>query len=342
MSEGIAWRGPSVALVLAALGLAALAPQSAAQDAAARSVTIRGHIVDGGDGAPLSGAVVHIDSLDLALVSGPDGAFTIEDIALGTYRMQVTRFGYRTLSGDITVDRPGEFTLQMGRVPEPDTSRGPGRILGRVLEDETGRPMEDATITLDGSARRQVSDEHGRFAFEEVAPGRHAIGVEHLGYEPREDSLLVFSGRTFDVELRVPVDPLELGGLTVTAEARIRRLEVGGYYRRREQGLGRQWTHRAIEERQPMYVTDLLTTIPGVTVDRGTIPPTVRSRRTVSFGSATGCEVPVFLDGLRVPGFDLDDLDPYSIEAMEFYHGSAETPIEYSMGCGLLLVWLRY
>ncbi|HEV8497944.1 MAG TPA: hypothetical protein VGQ56_13815 [Gemmatimonadaceae bacterium] len=68
-------------------------------------------------------------------------------------------------------------------------------------------------------------------------------------------------------------------------------------------------------------------------------------------GMLTACYSLVYLDGVVMNGsreptepFDINSIAPEQIEAMEFYAGSAETPLKYSRAgsnCGVLAIWRR-
>jgi hypothetical protein len=64
---------------------------------------------------------------------------------------------------------------------------------------------------------------------------------------------------------------------------------------------------------------------------------------------AVGCYSLVYVDGMLMNGtkeptepFDVNQIPPDQVEAIEYYAGPAETPLEYSkMGtkCGVLVIW---
>ena len=69
-----------------------------------------------------------------------------------------------------------------------------GSITGVVVDSATGKPVSEAVVTVSQrptegsagtiSARRQLTDEAGRFAFRDCGPGTYTIGVSRLGYFP--------------------------------------------------------------------------------------------------------------------------------------------------------------
>jgi len=57
-----------------------------------------------------------------------------------------------------------------------------GTITGQVIDQETGRPLADAIVSIEGSARTTTTDRSGRFRLNDVAGGTQSIRVRALGY----------------------------------------------------------------------------------------------------------------------------------------------------------------
>lgn len=87
------------------------------------------------------------------------------------------------------------------------------QLSGRVLDAASGRPLTLATIEIPGLKRFTTTDTEGRFQFDRVPAGEHALVVHLVGY--RDHSRPVTTGAP--VELRLQEDPVLLAGLTVTA-----------------------------------------------------------------------------------------------------------------------------
>ena len=303
-------------------------------------VSIVGRIVDGSTGEPLRGALVHVRELGFTTFTDPTGDFRLDTVPRGTYAMTVTLGGYRMAQGEFTISQSGSFVLPLWR-SDLSPSTAASRVLGRVLDRESGSPLIGALLRLSGLGASRISDSEGRFEFGEIVPGHYVLTVEYLGYGTREDSLFIPPDRTLTLDVRLGVEPIALEGITVEVEARSRWLELEGLYGRKEEGTGRQWTVEDIRERNPHYLTDLVQLVPGLNVARDGFRTTVLSRRRVSLNSGS-CALPVYVDGFPVPDFNLDGLDPSTVEALEVYHGIVETPIQYQNHCGVILVWLKH
>ncbi|MDX1577740.1 MAG: carboxypeptidase regulatory-like domain-containing protein [Gemmatimonadota bacterium] len=227
---------------------------------------------------------------------------------------------------------------------------GPGDLVGRVVDRETGEPVASADITVHGEGSRAQTDARGYFRLEEVLPGDHVVEIAHLGFEPVTEVVSVVADRTVDLRVELSADPIELEPLVVTA-LRDRRLELRGYYERRRwgerSGLGTFFDAAEIERRVPAATTSLLREVPGVRVrcsgSRDCFPESSRT---------TGCRrMNVYLNGTLALG--VERLDPTSIDelvrpseiaGLEVYAGGASVPAEYSGTtgrCGAVVIWTK-
>lgn len=226
------------------------------------------------------------------------------------------------------------------------------RIEGRVLEDETGEPLDGTTVELLSNRGdpldREVTDERGRFRFEVEDREGIRLRAARLGYEDNVTPLLHLENRRyFEVEVRLSTDAILLAPLEVVARSESRTPYVADFEHRRRRGMGRYITRETIEERDPSRVTDLLAEMPGVRLlgqGRG-------SRRTVVMGRGTGsCPASIWVDGLQVnrgpAGSDLaldDVVSPESVYGIEVYRGSSTVPPDFvhDGACGVIVVWTR-
>jgi hypothetical protein len=105
-----------------------------------------------------------------------------------------------------------------GQVPGP---QGPtGRILGRVIDRETGRAMQGAQVLVVGTRLGAAADLDGRYEIPRVPAGVVAVVARQIGYRPvRFDSIVVRAGQPTTVNFGMASAPSVLAGVTVTAEA---------------------------------------------------------------------------------------------------------------------------
>lgn len=226
----------------------------------------------------------------------------------------------------------------------------PARVVGHVLEEESGRGIDGAQVRL-GRATidlRRPTDGFGYFAFPNVQPGIYQLLVDHIGYGTRRDSIEILGGQLYDLELRLAVEPVELEPLVVEVVRWQVSPRLWGFYERVDHGLGDFITRDEIERRQPLRVTHLIAEIPGVSIVNRPGPSDYivlnRYKRFDPSGRPGPCLPVVYLDGYRTGG-SLDDLVfPSDVEGVEVYKGLAEYPAEFGSPdarCGVVAVWTR-
>jgi hypothetical protein len=223
----------------------------------------------------------------------------------------------------------------------------PARVLGRVVDFETGAPIASATVRLEEAGLERLTDEQGRFTFPEVPPGPHEITLAHLAYGEHAVSIRARGGDTLELHIRLPQTAIALEG--VVATARSRRAKVA---RMRATPL-RLLDRDDIDELglTARHVGDLVRTLPGLTVREGghadsgiCIEATQRIR---SSRTARRCEmVKVYVDDVPLPAEDasyyLPNLPLGDIESIE-YLKPMEAGARYGTGAGqgVLLIYTR-
>jgi len=64
-----------------------------------------------------------------------------------------------------------------------------GRITGRVIEAETGRPILRAEVTLGDATHRSLTDLDGRFFLQNVPPGTCTVDVRQIGFTAKRATM---------------------------------------------------------------------------------------------------------------------------------------------------------
>jgi hypothetical protein len=330
-------------------------------------VALRGTVLDAVTGQPVQGVIVSMSDLGIQEVTGPEGTFVLTEVPLGPHMLAIQRDGYETRSGRLTVDQGGDMVLRMNPLGGPGPA-GMSRIRGTVRDVQGGRPLEGATLRLSGLPLGTATDPEGRFTFQSVPPGEHTLTVELLGYGMREESLALEGGKLLTLDLTLAVEPIEVDPIEVSVEARNLDLELSGFYDRRESTSGLFITRERIEERAPLYTTDLFRGLAGIKVVGGLGMGTqnavvLAGSRALSFslveeeeltGRPTHCYPAVWMDGQMVhrgtagatdegPAF-LDQLiHPDDIAGIEIYNSPASIPVQYNLfsACGVIVLWTR-
>jgi hypothetical protein len=237
-------------------------------------------------------------------------------------------------------------------------------VSGRILDAGTGEPVTGAFVSLltgEGRFRRIVGvDEEGRFAFEEVTPGRFRLNAGRMGYyQAQGGSMDLAHNDSVSVDIRLSASGVLLQAVTVVARSVPRSNPMlRGFYERMEDGTGYYLTRDAVAARNAMMVTDLLVTLPGVRL--GALTATGRE---IQMGRALhgsgGCPVQFFVDNVHVnrntaaalgresigrpPSID-EFVHPSAVEGIEVYSGLSSLPAQFMTNearCGTVVVWTR-
>ncbi|MCC6464018.1 MAG: carboxypeptidase regulatory-like domain-containing protein [Planctomycetes bacterium] len=190
---------------------------------------VSGRTVDSLTRAGIAGAQVSFNSMDdgrdgwtapRTVTTDQDGYFALNDLPAGTYWWSISAQGYSDYNamngeGRLDVSNGGERNLgELPLMPE-------GRLTGVVVDARTGKPVRDATITLEavnggwGRWTRGVSrtGEDGRFTAEGLQAGVNTLKVQAAGYARFElPDVKTEPGKTVDVgTLRLDVGQTLLG-----------------------------------------------------------------------------------------------------------------------------------
>jgi hypothetical protein len=213
-------------------------------------------------------------------------------------------------------------------------------ITGRVLEIDSDRPIQAATVTLVADTRFLLtteSDSAGNFRLAVPRAGWYSLRVERLGYaSANSDTLEVGARENVEVAIRLSVTAVRLEPLLVVERRREirprsefeRRFESG-----RRSGLGVFITRDALDSTSAQSVTALLARV-----------PLLAGGGMVSLSQA-GCTPTLYLNGARFQlafGETIDDLiQPSTLEGIEIYRNRTELPREFAgIGhCGAIVFW---
>ena len=94
-----------------------------------------------------------------------------------------------------------------------------GRITGRVVNSETGRPVERAQVQLTDVAVQALTDLDGRFFLQSVPPGVHTVEVRQIGFTAKTvTNVTVTAGETTVLDVTLGSAVFQVEAITVSAE----------------------------------------------------------------------------------------------------------------------------
>jgi hypothetical protein len=202
-----------------------------------------------------------------------------------------------------------------------------------------------AEVTLVGANRTVRTDTAGVFVFADLAPGRYVVHVRFLGHRATVAEATIAAGETHAMTLSLEPVPVTLPPAVVVGEARVAALERYGFYERQARGVGYFITKEEIEQVNPLYVSDVLSRVPGLQVitQDGGLNYRVRTRRAKPSLMKGECYPLYYVDGQRLPlGFEINEFNPEVIAAIEVYVGAATVPSQFrrlDSDCGVILIW---
>jgi len=208
--------------------------------------------------------------------------------------------------------------------------------------------------------------------------GEQRVVIRRIGFARWETHVTLEAGKSLDLRILIG-RAIILEPVTVKATPLERAME--SFDEHRKVGLGRFMTRADIAKYDGMKLAGVLEQIPGVVLLKGTwvmskrspkifcpmpagrnspamlracleshgayVPEDDEARR----GVQSVCYPLVYVDKMLVTGhkeptepFDVNTVVPERIEAIEFYAGAAQTPLEYSRlgsNCGVLVIWTR-
>jgi hypothetical protein len=216
--------------------------------------------------------------------------------------------------------------------PEPLT--GTASVTG-VVRGVGGLPVGEAQVRVLGTRGVVMTDARGRYSLGDLPSGTQVLEVRRIGYLLAQQSVELRGGRSVvqDVPMRRIVT---LDSIRVLAQrSRYREFE----FNRRANRFGKFFTVDSIENRHPLYTSDLMRMMPGFQVSGFGLDAVVSSSRGAT--SLTGkCQVNIVIDGMQHQEINL--INPNDIGAMEIYRPGQPAPIQYLQeSCGVIVIWSR-
>ena len=215
------------------------------------------------------------------------------------------------------------------------------RVLG-VYNAETGAPVETALVSDIVSGAAAYTSNTGTLALAFLPEGASVIRVQKIGYQPLVQAVTISPRDTLPITVVLtPLPTLATVTTTGIAPASVSP-KMRDFEDRRRAGFGRFMTEAELRKRDNRNLTSVVRGMGPINFNC----PTRGADTGKCFPVSTrgGCEVPVYIDGIKSPDNDLERLQALNFSGIEYYVGAATVPAQYNMtsnACGAILLWTR-
>ncbi|MYC87204.1 MAG: carboxypeptidase-like regulatory domain-containing protein [Gemmatimonadales bacterium] len=300
-------------------------------------------VVDASGNIPIPGAmlVVHwsdVEETPLRETVGAEGRFLLCAPQDAKEAVLWAELGDDSSEQATVALAPGEVREVELRVLLAEVRRG--RLIGRVYDALTERQVATAAVSVTGHAPDAASNRQGRFILSDVRPGVRHMEVRRIGYAPLRYRIDVTPGVTTEVDIGLVPTPVEMEPIVATV-ARLRRLEIKGFYERKYwgelTGNGYFFSPEYIERWRPSNVRFLVVSnVPGITWR------SARNRRMGAGFSNLTCKMSIIVDGFSWGGWP--NIPGSQLAGVEVYKGPATLPAEFGGSdarCGAIVIWTK-
>jgi hypothetical protein len=217
-----------------------------------------------------------------------------------------------------------------------------GTLTGRV-RDQLGTAIAGVELRVTGSTLGTYADDSGTFRLPGLPAGPSKLTVRRIGFRPSTVDVAIADGQTTDLALMLIPTPVRLDVITVLARREPYDARLAAYETRLKKHVGTFITREKLDANPSATLSDFLREVPGVKV-------TMMSsgiRNALRFRSQN-CAPIVFIDGFPATAdeFDVDIVDPASVEGVEIYMSLMTVPPELLAprglsACGVVAIWSR-
>ena len=169
----------------------------------AQAGTLTGTVTNAANGNPIAGATIHaVGPADRTTTTDAAGQYSFV-IAIGTYDVTASEFGFVTQTASGVVVTEGATTTQNFALAQVPTHQVSGHV-----RDSDGNPLANGTVEiLDTPIPPATTDASGFYSFASVPEGTYDLRAEAgRCNDPQEQNLVVDGDETLDFTLPLRTD----------------------------------------------------------------------------------------------------------------------------------------
>jgi TonB-dependent receptor len=218
-------------------------------------------------------------------------------------------------------------------LPSPVPKKEPGRIMGILLDEETGQPVSDVTIRIGNKGTTTATD--GSFSIT-LLPGKYEAEISSIGFGKKIVSDIVLNeNASLELNITLKREKNTLEGVTVRSS--VRRESIAALYTRQknEAGISNGISREQISALPDKNIGETLKRISGVS--------TTDNRRVVVRGIAERYNL-AMMDGATLPSTDVQvrdfefDIIPSNMVDNVIVSKTATPDMSFGFGGGLVQI----
>ena len=102
-----------------------------------------------------------------------------------------------------------------------------GKLVGKVIDKNTGEPLIGANIIIQGTTLGSVADHDGRFIIINIPPGTYNVKVSFIGYESvLFENVKIIVDQTTQLSIDLYAKSLQVGEVVVTAKSSMIHMDL--------------------------------------------------------------------------------------------------------------------
>ena len=200
-----------------------------------------------------------------------------------------------------------------------------GSVKGYVTDADTKEALQGVTVKINGTTIGTFTDKRGYYEINNLKPGKYSVVASYVGYAASSKEITISSGKTAEVNFQLGEGVVNLDEVTVTGSVSERAIRTSA-------NPISVLNAKEIETRNLTYLTDVLATVPGVSISpltdgvdnfvQGAYNGYFSLRGSVSGSLASTTSVKYYVDGVEVyDSKSLAYIDPNQIEKIEVSKG---------------------